>query len=109
MSYEISVITLLTPDASAVETLKSALAEAKKEAKEERATRLKHESRVEEVQQELKDAISKCESLERKVSDRDSELATALQSVKEARVEAQGSCREIREAKQIAAGKAFNM
>ena len=100
---------MLIVDASEVETLKSVLAEAKKEADEERAARQKHEARLDEVQQELKDAISKCESLERKVSDRDSEFATALQSAKEARVEAQGACREIREAKQIAAGKAFNM
>ena len=45
------------------------IAEAKKEAEEERASCLKHDSRVEEVQQELKDAISKCESLERKIAD----------------------------------------
>ena len=64
------------------------IAEAKKEAEEERAARLKHESRVEEVQQDRKDAISKCESLECKVLDRDSELATAPQSAMEARVEA---------------------
>ena len=37
------------------------------------------------------------------------ETYQALQSAKEARVEAQGACREIQEAKQIAAGKAFNM
>ena len=40
-----------------VKTLKNALAEAKKVLEEERAARRKHESRVEEVQQELKDAI----------------------------------------------------
>ena len=94
---------MLIADASEVETLKSALAEAKKEAEEERAARLKHESRVEEVQQELKDAISKCESLERKISDQNSELAKARQSAQEARVEAQGALQE------IAAGKAFIM
>ena len=44
-----SVITLLTADASEVEALKSALAKAKKEAEEERAARLKHESRVSEA------------------------------------------------------------
>ena len=64
---------------------------------------------MEEVQKELKDAISKCESLEHKVSDRDSELATTLQSAKEAQVEAQGAYWEIREAKKIMAGKDFNM
>ena len=104
-----SVITLLKADASEVDALKSALAEAKKEAEEERVARLKHESRVEEVQEELKDAISKCESLERKILDQKSELAKALQSAHEARTEAQNACREIKEAKQTAAGKAFNM
>ena len=64
---------------------------------------------MEEVHQELKDAISKCESSERKVADQDSELAKALQSAEEDRVEAQGALWEIQEAKQIAAGKAFNM
>ena len=90
---------MLTVDASVVETLKNALAEAKKEVEEERATCQKHESRVEEVQQELRDAISKCESLERKITDQDAELAKALQSTQEARVEAQGAGREIQEAK----------
>ena len=46
---------MLIADASEVETLKSALAETKKEVEEERAACLKHESRVEEFQQELKD------------------------------------------------------
>ena len=84
-----SLITLLIADASEIDMLKSVLAEAKKEAEEERATRLRHESRVEEVQQELKDAISKCESLECKISDQNSELAKALQSAQEAWAEAQ--------------------
>ena len=64
---------------------------------------------MKEFQQELKDAIGKCESIERKLSDRDSELAEALQSMKAARAEAQGTCREIQEAKQIATGKVFNI
>ena len=46
-----------------VETLKKALAEAKKKAAEEQATHEKHEARVCEVQQELQDAVKKCESL----------------------------------------------
>ena len=63
------MITLIG-DMSEVEALESALVEAKKEAEEEeRASRLKHESWVEEVQQELKDAIGKRESLERKSSE----------------------------------------
>ena len=44
-----SVIILLITDATEVETPKSALAEAKKEAEEERAAHLKHGSRMEEV------------------------------------------------------------
>ena len=64
---------------------------------------------MEEVQQELRDAIGKCESLERKITDQDAEFAKALQSVQEAWVEARGACREIQEAKKIVAGKAFIM
>ena len=64
---------------------------------------------MEEFQQELKDAIGKCESLERKIADQKSKLAKALQSAQEARAEAQNACWEIQEAKQIAAGKAFIM
>ena len=48
---------MLIADTSEVETLKSVLAEAKKEAEEDRASRLKHVAWVEEVQQELNDAI----------------------------------------------------
>ena len=47
--------------------------------------------------------------MERKFADQESELAKARQSAQEARVEAQGALREIQEAKQIAAGKAFIM
>ena len=79
---------MLIADSSEVDALKSALAVAKKEADEEWTARQKHEARLYEVQQELTDAIRKCESLEFEVSERDSELATVLQSAKEARVEA---------------------
>ena len=48
---------MFAADTSEVEALKSVLGEARKEAEEEGASHLKHESRVEEVQQELKDAI----------------------------------------------------
>ena len=62
-----------------------------------------------EVEHELKDAITKCESLEQKSLEQASELTKALESLKEARVDAQGARQEIQEAKQIAAGKAFIM
>ena len=86
---------MLIVHTSEVEALKSALAEAKKEADEERTARQKHEARLDEVQQELTDNIRKCESLERKVSDQESNLNVVLQSAKEAWVEAQNACREI--------------
>lgn len=66
---------ILIVDTTEVEALKSALAEAKKEADEESTARQKHEARLEEVQQGLTDAINKCESLELKVLDRESEHA----------------------------------
>ena len=62
-----------------------------------------------EVEQELKDAITKWESLEQKTSEQASELTKALKSMKVARFEAQGARQEIQEARQIAAGKAFLM
>ena len=95
-------MTLLIVGAAEVESLKSALAQAKKEAevskvaaekvaKElemEQPTRRRHESRVGEVEQELKDAISRCESLEQKSSEQAFELTKALESLKEDRVDA---------------------
>nr|XP_040256335.1 tropomyosin-like [Aegilops tauschii subsp. strangulata] len=77
--------------AAEVESLKNALTEAQKKAEKEQAARKKHESRVGEVQQDLKDAINKCESLERKIADQESKLDIARQSVQEARVEARRS------------------
>ena len=62
---------------------------------------------VGEVEQELKDAIAKCASLEQKSSEQAPELTKALESVKEARVEAQGTRQKVQEARQISAGKAF--
>ena len=71
-----------------MESLKNALAEAQKRVAKEQATHKKHEARVGEVQQELQDAVKKCESLERKFADQESEIAKA-------RVEAQGALQEI--------------
>ena len=95
--------------AAEVETLKKALAEAQKKGAKEQAAHEKHEARVDEVQQELQDAVKKCESLERNIADQESELAKARQSAQDARVEAQGALQEIQEARKIAAGKAFIM
>nr|XP_040249487.1 neurofilament medium polypeptide-like [Aegilops tauschii subsp. strangulata] len=100
-----------------VETLKGALAQAKKESKAnkaaadkaaaelktEQAARRQHEARVAEVEQELKDAIVRCEGLEEKASAQSSKLAKALQDAKAARVESRSAREEIHQAKQIAA------
>src|SRR3989337_2758351 len=95
--------------ATEVEALKKALAEAQKRAAEEQSVREKHEAKVGEVQQELQDAVKKCESLERKITDQESKLAKAHQSTQEAWVEARGALQEIQEARKITAGKAFIM
>ena len=114
---------IIAVGAAEVESLKSALAKSKKEAEvrkvaadkaakapeEEQTTRRKHEAWVEEIEEELKDAIARCESLGQKSSEQASELTKALESLKEAWVDAQGACQEIQEVKQIAAGKAFIM
>ena len=92
-----------------VEALIKALAEAEEKATKEQATRNKLKARVNEVQQELQDAVRKCETLERDASAQETELAKARQSAETARNEAQGTLREIQEARKLAAGKAFNM
>ena len=88
---------------------KKALAEAEGKAVEQQAARKKLEARVKEVQQELQDAVKKCETLEHDVSARGAKLTKARQSAKTARNEAQVALREIQEAKKITAGKAFKM
>ena len=81
--------------ATEVEVLKKALAEAKEKAAKEQAAREKHEARLDEVQQELQDAVKKCESLERDVSAQEIELAKARQSAQESQAEAQSALQEI--------------
>ena len=90
-------------------TLKKALTEAEDKAAKERTEREKQEARVDEVQQELQDFVKKYESLERDSKTRESELAKALQSARDAKAKAQKALQEIEAAKKIAAGKAFIM
>ena len=59
------------------------------------------------MEQELKDAIGKCEALEEKTTDQASKLAKAIQEAKEAWTESRSAREEIRQAEQIAAGKTF--
>ena len=62
-----------------------------------------------EVQQELQELGKKFESLERDLKTKESELAKALVSVKDAKAEAEKAQQEIQDSKKIAAGKKFFM
>ena len=92
-----------------VEALKKAQAEAEDKAAKEQSACEKHEARVKEVEQELQDAVKRCESLEHDSKTQDSELSKAHHSAQDARAEAQSALQEIQAAKKIAAGKAFIM
>ena len=92
-----------------VATLKQALTKAEDKAAKERTKRERQEARMGEVQQELQALVTKHEALELDSKTRESELATALESAKNARAEAQKALQEIDTMKKIAAGKAFYM
>ena len=108
MSIDRSVI-ICVGAATEVEALKNALTEAEGKAVQQQAARKKLKARVDKIQQELQDAVKKCEALERDASVRETELTKARQSTEAAQNEARGALQEIQEAKKIAAGKAFNM
>ena len=92
-----------------VATLKKALSEAEDKGAKERIEREKQEARVGEVQQELQALVMKHEGLELDSKTRESELAAALESAKNAKAEAQKALQEIDAMKKIAVGKAFYM
>ena len=108
MSIDRSVI-ICVGAATEIEALKNALAEAEGKAVRQQAARKKLKARVGKVQQELQDAVKKCEALEREASVQETELTKARQRAEAARNEAQDALQEIQEAKKIAAAKAFNM
>nr|XP_020184046.1 uncharacterized protein CG45076-like [Aegilops tauschii subsp. strangulata] len=99
-------------NATEVEALKSALAEAKEEARvskaaaekaatdveAEKAARRKYEARVTEVEQSLEDAATRCESLEESNKAQAAKLTKALQAAKEARSESRAAREEIKQA-----------
>ena len=89
--------------------LKKALSEAKDKVAMERIEREKQNARVGEVQQELQELGKKFESLEHDLKTKESELAKALASMKDAKAEAEKAQQEIQAAKKIAAGKTFFM
>ena len=92
-----------------VEALKKAVAEAEKKAAPEQALREKHEARVIKAEQELQEAVRKCETLEQSLTEKESKLARAHQATCNAQGETPGALQEIQEARTIAAGKAFFM
>ena len=67
-----------------VEALKKAVAEAEKKAATEQALREKHEARVIKAEQELQEAVRKCETLEQSLAKKESELARAHQAARDA-------------------------
>ena len=90
-----------------VEALKKAVAEAEKKAATEQALREKHEARVIKAEQELQEAMKKCETLEQSLTEKESELTKAHQATSDARGGTQSALQEIQEARKIAAGKDF--
>ena len=66
--------------------------------KAEQATRRQFEERVSKMEQELKDATRRCESLEEENKAKAAELTKALQEAQEARSESRAAHEEIRQA-----------
>ena len=108
MYIDCSVITCAGA-ATEVEALRKALGEAEEKAVQQQAARKKLNARVKEIQQELQDAVKKCETLENDASAKEAELTKARQSAETAQNEAQAALQDIQEAKKITAGKAFKM
>ena len=99
----------VTGDTTEVATLKEALSKAENNAAVECTEQEKQEAHVVEVRQELNALVKKHESLELDSKTRESELASALESAKSAKAEAQKALQKIEVMKRIAAGKAFFM
>ena len=78
-----------------VEALKKVVAEAEKKAAAEQALHEKHEATVIEAEQELQEAVKKCETLEQSLTKKESKLTKAHQVARDARGETQGALQEI--------------
>ena len=74
-----------------VEALKKAVAEAEKKATTEQALRQKYEARAIKVEQELQEAVKKCETLEHSLTEKEFELTKAHQATRDARGETQSA------------------
>src|SRR3954467_2460287 len=76
---------------------------------EERTEREKLGVQCGKVQQQLQALMEKHEGLELEVKTQATELASALETAKSAKAEAQRALQELEDMKKIAAGKAFSM
>src|SRR3954469_25521936 len=103
------IVLLIVGATTEVATLKQALSEAEKKTDEERIERERLGAQVGEVQQELQALMKKHESLELESKEQASELASALETAKNAKAEAQKGLPELEEVKKRATGKAFLM
>ena len=72
-----------------------------------RATSDKHEARVEEIQQELKDAGQKCEDLERRGKEQAAELPTMKTNLQKEWVDRRSFEEQVSQAKAIMDGKPY--
>ena len=89
--------------------LRKDVVEAGEKAAAEQALHEKYEAGAINAEQELQEAVKKCETLEQSLTEKESELTRAHQAARDAQVETQGALLEIQEARTIAAGKAFSM
>ena len=87
-----------------VEALKRAVAKAEKKAATEWTLLEKHEARVIKDEQELEEPISKCETLEQSLMEKESELTKACQATSDARGETQSALQRIQEARKDRGG-----
>src|SRR3954470_22038811 len=92
-----------------VETLKQALAEAEKKAAEERTERERLGGQYGGGQQKLQALTEKHEGLELDAKAQATELTSAIEATKNAKVEAQKALQELEEMRKIAASKTFSM
>ena len=112
---------MIAGSAAAVETLSGELARAKEQArvnkaaadkaaedlKSEQVVHRQYEERVTGVEQALKDAADKCNSLEEKSKAHATDLAKVLKEAEEARAESRAAREEIKQAGQIEADRPF--
>ena len=112
---------MIADGAAAVEALRAELARAKEQARcsdaaaekasadlrAEQAARRQSEEKISALALELKNTASRCEFLEKENKAKMAELDKAVREASEARSESRAAREEIRQAKEIAAGKPF--